>query len=56
MAKKDKEMVVEEEVPEPEPTPEPEPEPEPKQDERIVYTSRGPMKRMPNGNLEPTEV
>lgn len=47
---------VEEEVPEVEPTPEPEPEPEPKQDDRIVYTSRGPMKRMPDGSLEPANL
>jgi len=45
---------VEEEVPEEEPTPEP--EPEPKQDYRIVYTSRGPMKRMPDGSLEPANL
>ena len=60
MAKKDMEEVeeVEEEVPEVEPTPEPEPEPEPepKQDDRIVYTSRGPMKRMPDGSLEPANL
>ena len=47
---------VEEEVPEEEPTPEPEPEPEPKQADRIVYTSRGAMKRMPDGSLEPANL
>ena len=58
MAKKDMDddEEVEEEVPEVEPTPEPEPEPEPKQDDRIVYTSRGPMKRMPDGSLEPANL
>ena len=49
MAKKVKET---EEVPEEESTP----EPEPKQDDRIVYTSRGPMKRMPDGSLEPANL
>ena len=56
MAKKEKEVieeseeVVEEEAPEPEPTPEPEPK---KEDYKQVNTSRGLMKRFPDGHLEP---
>ena len=56
MAKKEKEVieeseeVVEEKAPEPEPTPEPEPK---KEDYKQVNTSRGLMKRFPDGHLEP---
>jgi hypothetical protein len=45
MAKKVKET---EEVPEEEPTPEPK--------QKVVYTSRGPMYRMPDGSLEPAKL
>lgn len=55
MAKKDKkemvEEVVEEEAPVEEPTPEPTPEPEP--EFKAVKTSRGMMKRFPDGRMEP---
>ena len=47
MAKKVKET---EEVPEEESTPEPEPK------QKVVYTSRGPMYRMPDGSLEPANL
>ena len=39
---------VDEEVPEEEPTPEPK--------QKVVYTSRGPMYRMPDGSLEPAKL
>ena len=51
MAKKDKK----EEEAELKLEPEPEVKSEPKLEGKVVYTSRGPMLRMPDGSLEPTD-